>query len=266
MIIKEVKRYRDDAGNTFAKANADLDMAVDALLQSDTLDRVVLATGDGDFVRVVQTLQNKGCRVEVIAFDNVSAELRREADYFMSGYLVPHLLPAREGPSSPAWGEKGSIVRGACYHWNRDGGFGFIRYLKALDGNLWVTDTRREESPYASAYFSFADLEEGFPVELLHRPETVLEFRLGESQAKEGEMQAYEVTLATGNDRGRGGPPRPGRGPRQARGPRDDAAARARESNGNFDLPEQEPDEVNGNVDIPEPEAETDEVNGNVDR
>ena len=36
-------------------------------------------TGDGDFVQVVRALQNKGCRVEVLAFDNVSEELRREA-------------------------------------------------------------------------------------------------------------------------------------------------------------------------------------------
>jgi uncharacterized LabA/DUF88 family protein len=207
VIVKEVKRYRDDAGNTFAKANADLDMAVDALMQSDALGRVVLATGDGDFVRVVQALQNKGCRVEVIAFDNVSAALRREADFFLSGFLIPHLLPSREGPEAPAWGEKGSLVRGVCYHYNRDGGFGFVRYLKRADGKLWITDTRRDDSPYASAFFSMADVDDGVTPEQIQRQETVLEFRLGESQAKEGELQAFQVCLAQGVERIRSGPP-----------------------------------------------------------
>ncbi len=85
VIQKTVKWYFDENGRAFGKANADLDMAVDALLQSENIDRVLLATGDGDFIRVVQALQNKGCRVEIVAFENVSQDLRREADLYMSG-------------------------------------------------------------------------------------------------------------------------------------------------------------------------------------
>jgi len=91
VIEKRVKWFQDEAGNRFGKANADLDMAVDVLLQSENLDRVLLVTGDGDFVQVVRALQNKGCRVETLAFDNVSEELRRESDMFISGYLVVHI-------------------------------------------------------------------------------------------------------------------------------------------------------------------------------
>ncbi|MBL7033296.1 MAG: NYN domain-containing protein, partial [Candidatus Delongbacteria bacterium] len=65
VIRKEVKWYQDENGNPVAKANVDLELAVDALLQSTNLDRVILATGDGDFVQVVTALQNAGCRVEV---------------------------------------------------------------------------------------------------------------------------------------------------------------------------------------------------------
>ncbi len=97
VIQKNVKWYVDENGTRFGKANADLDLAVDALLQSENIDRVLLATGDGDFVQVVRALQNRGCRVEVVAFENVSADLRREADLFMAGYLIPNLLPARPG-------------------------------------------------------------------------------------------------------------------------------------------------------------------------
>ena len=64
VIEKRVKWFEDELGNRFGKANADLDMAVDVLLQSENLDRVLLVTGDGDFVQVVRALQNKRCRVE----------------------------------------------------------------------------------------------------------------------------------------------------------------------------------------------------------
>ena len=59
VIQKHVKWYVDEAGTPYGKANADLDMAVDALLQSNNLDRILLLTGDGDFVQVVRALQNK---------------------------------------------------------------------------------------------------------------------------------------------------------------------------------------------------------------
>ncbi len=75
VIQKTVKWYTDEQGNRYGKANVDVDLAVDALLQSENLDRVLLGTGDGDFVQVVRALQNKGCRVEVVAFENVSADL-----------------------------------------------------------------------------------------------------------------------------------------------------------------------------------------------
>jgi len=52
VIEKRVKWFVDEAGNRYGKANADLDMAVDVLLQSENLDRVLLITGDGDFVQV----------------------------------------------------------------------------------------------------------------------------------------------------------------------------------------------------------------------
>jgi uncharacterized LabA/DUF88 family protein len=80
IIEKKVLHYTDGSGLERSKANADLDMAVDCLLQSEHLDRVLLGTGDGDFVQVVRALQNRGCRVEIVAFDNVSGNLRRESE------------------------------------------------------------------------------------------------------------------------------------------------------------------------------------------
>jgi uncharacterized LabA/DUF88 family protein len=159
VIQKNYKWYYNEEGQRVAKANTDLDMAVDALLQSQNMDRVVLATGDGDFVRVVQALQNNGCRVEVVAFTNISSELRREADLYANGYLIPNLLPIPAPPQVPAgyklpaWGQIGSRVRGVCNFFDHERGFGFFRVMKEIAPELWITDSRQEDSPYESVYF-----------------------------------------------------------------------------------------------------------------
>lgn len=159
VIQKEVKWFVDEDGNRVAKANADLDLAVDALLQSEKLERVLLVTGDGDFVQVVRALQNRGCRVEVVAFRNVSSELRREADIFMSGYLIPNLLPIERDGGENSWGEIEHRVRGICYYHKAD--FGFMRFLKRIDQNLWMTDAKHPDSPYGTAWFHDTSLPMG---------------------------------------------------------------------------------------------------------
>ena len=199
VIVKNYKWYTDEEGSRYAKANADLEMAVDALLQSDNLGRVLLVTGDGDFVQVVRALQNKGCRVEVLAFDNVSADLRREADLFFSGYLIPDLLPAKTESEKP-WGEIGSRVRGACYHYNADAEFGFFRFLADVSGNLWVADSRREDSPYRSVYFSGSELPRDFNKAMLPNHDLVFEFGLEKSRSKEGGVQATNISIAASYD------------------------------------------------------------------
>lgn len=92
VMQKEVRRFRDDEGNLVAKANADLDMAVDALLQAENLDYLLLGTGDGDFLRLAQALQNRGRRVDLLSFSNTSGQLRQQVDTWFPGYLLPGLL------------------------------------------------------------------------------------------------------------------------------------------------------------------------------
>jgi uncharacterized LabA/DUF88 family protein/cold shock CspA family protein len=182
VIEKRVRWYQDDRGNRVGKSNADLELAVDALLQSENLDRVLLVTGDGDFVQVVRALQNKGCRVEVVAFENVSMELRKEADLFMSGYLIPTLLPFQDKPDN-RWGKLGHRVRGVCYKFNREKGFGFTRFMKDITADLWVTDTRREESPFETAFVhlsQFADPK--IRADELPNRHTILEFDIEEGE------------------------------------------------------------------------------------
>lgn len=175
VIEKVVTWYTDEAGNKFGKANADLDMAVDALLQSENLEKVLMATGDGDFIQVVRALQNKGCRVEAVAFLNISSNLKREVDLFMSGYLIPNLLPVDGADPKKNWGDIGSRVRGICYTYNHSKNFGFMRYLVKIGPGLWITDTRRSESPYGTA-FAHESAFTGIDISQLPSREMIFEF------------------------------------------------------------------------------------------
>lgn len=67
------------------KADWDVGLAVDAIKLAPKLDTVVLVTGDGDFVPLVEYLQtNEGCQVEVISFGkSSSARLIEVADDFL---------------------------------------------------------------------------------------------------------------------------------------------------------------------------------------
>ncbi|MBM4287917.1 MAG: NYN domain-containing protein [Deltaproteobacteria bacterium] len=180
VIEKPIRWFTDESGRTYGKANADMDMALDIISQSDRLDIVLLLTGDGDFCNVVTMVQNKGCRVELVAFANVSSRLRREADLFVSGYLIPGLLPVQVPLSTPSWGEPGSRVRGVCTKYLHDKSYGFMRYMHTF-GKLWITDTRQEDSPYKSVFFLEKDLPVGLYPEELPSRDHIFEFTLAES-------------------------------------------------------------------------------------
>ncbi len=201
VVQKKIVWYTDEDGTTYPKANVDMSLAVEALLQSAGLDRVILVTGDGDFTQVVTALQNTGARVEVVAFKNVSRALREEADYFVSGFLIPNLLPTA-GPrvNQAPWGEVDSRVRGVCYRFNHESGFGFVRYIKQSDmsnASLWVTDTRSPTSPYNSAFIHISKLPPEVSAEDLPSRRIFLEFDLAPSRTQGSDSpEAVNVELA----------------------------------------------------------------------
>ena len=176
VIIKETKWYKDETGSRIGKSNVDLDLAVDALLQSNSLDRVMLVTGDGDFVQVVKALQNSGCRVETIAFENVSADLRKEVDVFTSGYLIPGLLPI-VGEEKTKWGTDG-WVRGVIITFDPAKHFGFFRFIKDINAKLWVTDSREPDSAYQTVYFNEKDFPSSVDIPGNFKRNTVFEFKV----------------------------------------------------------------------------------------
>ncbi|PIV10338.1 MAG: hypothetical protein COS49_01055 [Candidatus Portnoybacteria bacterium CG03_land_8_20_14_0_80_41_10] len=66
------------------KADWDVGLTVDAVKLSTQLDAIVLVTGDGDFIPLVEYLKAQGRQVEVIAFSkSASAKLIEMADDFI---------------------------------------------------------------------------------------------------------------------------------------------------------------------------------------
>lgn len=61
------------------KADWDVGITVDAIRMSDKLDVIVLVSGDGDYIPLVEYLQGKGVKVEVMAFRNTSSSRLVEA-------------------------------------------------------------------------------------------------------------------------------------------------------------------------------------------
>ncbi len=66
------------------KADWDVGIVIDAIRTSPGVDVVVLASGDGDFIALVEYLKNQGKRVEVIAFGKTTSfHLKEIADEFL---------------------------------------------------------------------------------------------------------------------------------------------------------------------------------------
>jgi len=66
------------------KADWDVGIVIDAIRTASGLDVIVLCSGDGDFIALVEYLKNQGKRVEVMAFGKTtSAKLKEVADEFI---------------------------------------------------------------------------------------------------------------------------------------------------------------------------------------
>jgi uncharacterized LabA/DUF88 family protein len=75
-------------GRRKIKGNMDIELTVDAMRLADSLDHIVLFSGDGDFKSLVAAVQQKGRRVSVVSTlqtqpPMVADELRRQSDQFI---------------------------------------------------------------------------------------------------------------------------------------------------------------------------------------
>ncbi len=72
------------------KADWDVGIVIDAIRMASSVDTLVLASGDGDFIALVEYLKNQGKRVEVVAFGRSTSSLLKEiADEFIDLGLSP---------------------------------------------------------------------------------------------------------------------------------------------------------------------------------
>lgn len=78
--VKDLQEYYGG----IKKADWDVGIAIDAIKTLDIVDAVVLASGDGDYIPLVEYLKNHGRRVEVMAFGkSTSSKLEEIADEFI---------------------------------------------------------------------------------------------------------------------------------------------------------------------------------------
>lgn len=78
--VKDLQEFYGGA----KKADWDVGLTVDAIRTSVIVDTIVIASGDGDFIPLVEYLKNQGRRVEVISFGkSTSGKLKEITDDFI---------------------------------------------------------------------------------------------------------------------------------------------------------------------------------------
>lgn len=109
MVTKPTKEFTDSEGRRKIKGNMDIEIAIDVMEMTESLNHIILFSGDGDFRRLVEAVQRKGLRVTVVSTIRsqppmIADELRRQADTFIDIQdlqeriaRVPGTTPDRDG-------------------------------------------------------------------------------------------------------------------------------------------------------------------------
>ena len=103
MVTKTTREFTDQQGRKRFKGSTDIELVVDMLLLADRLDHVVIFSGNGDFKRAIEALQQKGVRVSVVSTVKssppmASDELRRQADNFIDLADAEKIIGRSGGP------------------------------------------------------------------------------------------------------------------------------------------------------------------------
>ena len=88
MVTKTLREYPDQNGRRKFRGSMDIELAIDMLDMAPHVDHVILFSGDGDFRRLIETVQRKGVRTSVVSTVKTSPpmasdDLRRQADNFI---------------------------------------------------------------------------------------------------------------------------------------------------------------------------------------
>jgi len=106
MVTKPAREFVDREGRRKVKGNMDIELTIDAMEIAPHVDHIVLFSGDGDFRRLVESLQRKGVRVSVVSTMRtsppmISDDLRRQADTFIELDELRSLLGRSDRKTPP---------------------------------------------------------------------------------------------------------------------------------------------------------------------
>jgi uncharacterized LabA/DUF88 family protein len=104
MVTKTAREFTDSQGRRKIKGNMDIEVAIDMMEIAPHVDHIMLFSGDGDFRRLVETVQRKGVRVTVVSSVKsnppmVADELRRQADHFLDLDLLADDISRAPAPA-----------------------------------------------------------------------------------------------------------------------------------------------------------------------
>jgi uncharacterized LabA/DUF88 family protein len=88
VVTKSAREFTDAMGRKRIRGDMDIEIAVDMMEIAAKADHLVLFSGDGDFRRVIESVQQRGVRVTVVSTVKsqppmASDDLRRQADSFV---------------------------------------------------------------------------------------------------------------------------------------------------------------------------------------
>ena len=88
VVTKSAREFTDAMGRKRIRGDMDIEIAVDMMESAAKADHLVLFSGDGDFRRVIESVQQRGVRVTVVSTVKsqppmASDDLRRQADSFV---------------------------------------------------------------------------------------------------------------------------------------------------------------------------------------
>jgi uncharacterized LabA/DUF88 family protein len=88
VVTKSAREFTDANGRKRFRGDMDIEIAVDMMEMAARADHLVLFSGDGDFRRLIESVQQKGVRVTVVSTVKsqppmASDDLRRQADSFV---------------------------------------------------------------------------------------------------------------------------------------------------------------------------------------
>ncbi|MCX6751162.1 MAG: NYN domain-containing protein [Candidatus Nomurabacteria bacterium] len=80
LYLKPVKMYEQEDGTTKRKANCDVDMAFHLMKEIDNFDRVIILSGDGDFLPVLKHLREIKKEIIILSrSDRTAKEIKKFA-------------------------------------------------------------------------------------------------------------------------------------------------------------------------------------------